>query len=187
VYVSDETWKILDSLSPSELSPVVKEWNDRIFPYFSYYQTIENTFPELAKHLALRWEIYFDTLKEIIWTRNDDRYAHIWDTVLNSKWFTEYMLAKKNWNVEEKFSEWEIAFYEANVDIIWNIEAEIEEARNTTFEFPRETEAISDIQVTNDVSQEDIQTIAKTSSIYVLAWVLVLLLIIWILVFKRKK
>jgi len=122
VYETDSRWHIINAIAPDVFMPVKLEGNNKIFSLNSYYQEIENNFPEFWEHLALRWELHYDILKEVISTKDNKKYAHIWNTILDPLDITKYSLEKKQWKLKEK-----IEFYEENLEKIWKTEKEVKQ------------------------------------------------------------
>lgn len=180
VYIQNENWKIQKYISPSELSPIKQQWNNKIFPLFWYYQDIENSFPEFSKNIALRWELHFDTLKKIISTKENSKYAHIWNTILYSKDFTKYMKAKKDWNINKIFQSWEVDFYEKNEKLIWNFEKEIQNLSNKEINK-------NEFKINDNIYDNIIENNNKANYILYITIIFILFSFIWFIIFKRKK
>jgi len=187
VYIYDINWNIKSAVSlTKELYPIEKEWNDKIFPLFSYYQSIENTFPEFAKHIALRWEIHFDTLKEIIWTKDNENYAHIWSTILDPRWITKYTKSKMEWKEKELFQPWEIDFYEKNLALIGKFEKEIKEIK----EIKDKQSKIENIKEISSTEKKEGKIDASKNNnfvIYIVVFLFTLFLVFWFIFYNKKK
>ena len=120
LYVNDEDGQVIEYLWDEDLAPVEKEGLDQIFALNSYYQAIENKFPEFSEKMAIRWVVHYDTLKEVLATGDDDDFAYVWETVLDPRAITVYALEKKNGTLQE-----EDAFYEDELSNIDKIESNI--------------------------------------------------------------
>ena len=93
IYVTDGDGAITSALSPDALQPI-KLPENTIFGLHSYYQAIENTFPNFAKHLALRGVLKFSTLKKVLAHKDAAELSHVWSTVLGTNNITKYALQK---------------------------------------------------------------------------------------------
>ena len=175
IYMQDENWKVKKQIAPKELSSVEQKWNNEIFPLFWYYQDIENTFPDFAKNIALRWELHFDTLKEIIGTKDNAKYAHIWNTILDSRGFTKYTQAKQLWKEKDLFQKWEIDFYEKNLSLIGKFEEEIRNIENKAKE--------------DNINKYENSNYNNWNWKYyiIIIFLLFILISFWIIFYKRKK
>lgn len=192
VSVYDSNWNLESVISPSrELYPVEREWNNEIFPLFTYYQDIEDTFPEFGQKLALRWELSFDSMKSMIGTRDNSDYTHIWNTVLDPRGVTQYMLAKESWTVSENFDQWEIEFYENNISMIGNIEQEINnvsQTRDQRSEISQSEDASSWVEerAQEDTSTEDTHNESNNAFLYIMLLIVWIIWWVWIYLTKSK-
>ncbi|PCI25089.1 hypothetical protein COB57_02615 [Candidatus Peregrinibacteria bacterium] len=119
VYQADENGQIINGLAPDSLMPIEPEDLDNIFAFQSYYQAIQDTFPEFSEHLALRGVLHFDTMKELLATRDNEYFNYLWHTVLDTREITKYALLKKQGKIQEKD-----VFYEDSLSAIESIEEE---------------------------------------------------------------
>lgn len=69
---------------------MAKVGNNKIFGLYDYYQSIENTYPEFSKKIALRGIIHFDTIKELVTTKDLAPFANTWSVALNTKDIMKY-------------------------------------------------------------------------------------------------
>jgi len=118
IYVADLDGQIKTSVAKKELMPV-KLPENTVFGLKSYYDGIENYFPNFAKHLALRGSLKYETLKKIISRKDAPELAHIWSTVLDSRDITKYALKKERGEIKIDPD----SFYEQSLKNIPKIEA----------------------------------------------------------------
>ncbi len=77
------------------LFPPEMKGYDTVFSLNSYYQAIENSFPQLGAKLALRGVLNYTTVKELLATRGVPGFATIWQSVLDPRELTKYALLKE--------------------------------------------------------------------------------------------
>jgi hypothetical protein len=87
----EHTPETRDLLFPPELKGY-----DTVFSLNSYYQAIENSFPQFGSKLALRGVLQYNTVKELLATRGVPGFAVLWQSVLDPRDITKYALLKKN-------------------------------------------------------------------------------------------
>jgi len=85
----DHTAETRELLSQPEMKGA-----DAVFALNSYYQAIENSFPDFSSKLALRGVIDYGTVKELLATRGVSAFATIWQSVLDPREITKYALLK---------------------------------------------------------------------------------------------
>ncbi len=86
----EHTPETRDLLFPPALSGY-----DTVFALNSYYQAIENSFPQFGTKLALRGVLDYGTVKELLATRGVSGFAALWQTVLDPREITKYALLKQ--------------------------------------------------------------------------------------------
>lgn len=152
VYIKNKDGETVTSAALPVLEPVKKEGNNKIFPLFTYYQNIQNTFPVIGGKIALRGIVTFDALKLLVTTKDDEYFTHIWEIVLDGRAITKYAL-KKDKGENKTIS----AFYDEYLKKIKNkeLKEEIQELINK--EVDREAESIqnnSSSSLTKKINQK---------------------------------
>ncbi len=87
----EHTPETRDLLFPPEMKGY-----DTVFSLNSYYQAIENSFPQFGSKLALRGVLQYSTVKELLATRGVPGFAVLWESVLDPREITKYALLKEN-------------------------------------------------------------------------------------------
>ena len=166
IYQTDENGKILNWIAPDALMPVKAEGFDEIFALNSYYQSIENTFPEFSKNLALRWVLHYDTMKKLFATKDNDNFAYLWNTVLDSRDITKYALKKKQDKLDK-----EEYFYEKYLNDIPNIEKNAQKLLNKSEKGVKETKEnfVEKKEIHNEWTEDDIKDTLKTKIFFLLS------------------
>ncbi len=66
----DSKDNLVEANTPKELLPINPEGVNKLFPLATYYQAIEDHFPEFAKALSLRGTLKYNTYKELLSVQN---------------------------------------------------------------------------------------------------------------------
>ncbi len=191
IYIMNTDWEYVNFLWSKYFAPIEKEWLNKVFPLNSYYQSIEDTFPEFWEKLSLRWILPYNTIKKLLATKDDTNFAHIWNTVLDTREITKYSLEKEEDSLEE-----EIEFYEKNLNNINNIKEEADKLL-INFETKKEEEQNQIEQISQNELNEEILLQEKnnneksTIKIIVLNFLFVLwfllLIFVWVKLYKKIK
>ena len=96
-YFSQNTkGEIVETTYPDELKPVISEGINKKFPLSTYYQAIENMFPEFAKRLSFRGTLQYDTFKKLlISTSLDSESQNLLDNLRDPRGLAIYNVNKE--------------------------------------------------------------------------------------------
>lgn len=95
-YSPDATGKIVEVTYPDELKPIVSDGADKRFPLATYYQSIENLFPEFAKRLSFRGTLQYDTFKKLLTSPSLDAESQkLLNTLLDPRGLAAYSVSKE--------------------------------------------------------------------------------------------
>jgi hypothetical protein len=82
---------------PTELKPISPEGLDKVFPLTSYYQAIEDHFPEFAENLSLRGTLKYETYKKLIIAPSlDPETEKLLNVIVDPRQLARYSLDKES-------------------------------------------------------------------------------------------
>jgi len=95
-FAPNVTGEIVEVAYPDELKPVVSDGADKRFPLATYYQSIENLFPEFAKRLSFRGTLQYDTFKKLLTSPSLDAESQkLLNTLLDPRGLAAYSVSKE--------------------------------------------------------------------------------------------
>lgn len=160
-YIAYESMGRIASTSNPDLMPVEWEENE-IFPFNSYYQAIESTFPEVADSLSIHGALSYNGFKKLLAHRDGTERNSIWSVAVDTRDVTRYYIQKHTGQLEE-----ESPVFESFLARIPKLEESVEsivkpyEAEAAAEEFRVRTEKLKKRKAT--ASNEDLSSMTEES------------------------
>lgn len=159
--VYDEEWNIDLHDLPDIMSTLREETDHDVFPYFEFYQEIENNFPEFARYLAVNWIINFDTLKEAIAERHEHEFADLWSVIVNQRDLDRFAYMEEQWE-DIDMDDDQKELYRERLEQIDEIDAQV---RERLWMAEREETDITQGQLEVDETDEEEQVMQEIQTL----------------------
>lgn len=180
----EHTVETRDLLFPPEMKGY-----DTVFSLNSYYQAIENSFPQFGSKLALRGVIQYSTVKELLATRGVTGFTSLWESVLDTRDITKYALLKKNSKLTKDNNNGvvepveENIFFEEQLAKIQNMTLD-QEAQYLLKTIPDRNPIIEEVEEVGDIGQSLYQMYRM---VFIVGGLVVALLLGGLLFWLRKR
>lgn len=102
-FVKNDLNNMTEVSPPTLLLPISPSGVNRVFPYASYYQAIENQFPEFASLLSISGTLKYSTFKKLVSERNSNKEVlKFFNEFWNNKPINSYYLRENKLSVSIK-------------------------------------------------------------------------------------
>ena len=108
ISIIDSRGMVVETNRPEAfLSPEISE-DDENFYLYTYYNNIENAFPEFANYLSINGVVSFDTFKKAISQKDNEEVMSLFHDLIYPEEITSYVLRKERaYEASEEFNEFE--------------------------------------------------------------------------------